>query len=109
MYLLLSACWIAAWVFVGIKKSPDLQLSESKRKELQAIVGNLIAMDETDDDIQPVVDDFKQKYGTRSWARTVRRIAVSETLAIAFVPPVIGCIALVVLPWVGRGFTTTKH
>jgi len=105
VYLVLSACWIGACLFVGITKSRDLQLDESKREQLDSIVRRMMDDDESDDDIQPVVDEFKQKYGRRSWATTLRRVATSgDTLAITFLPPAIGCIAFVVVPWIRRGF-----
>jgi len=105
VYLLLSACWIAAWLFIGITKSPDLQLSESRREELGAMVRQMMDEDESDDEIQPVVDEFKQKYGQRSWAATLRRVVTSDTLAIAFVPPAIGYLAFVIVPWIKSGFS----
>lgn len=109
IYLVLSVCWIAAWLYVGVNKSRDLRLSEAKRRELDGIVRTMMDEDETDDDIQVAVDDFRQKYGERSWPITLRRVATSESMAIAFLPPLGGyVIAFIVLPWVGRGFQAKK-
>ena len=109
IYLVLSVCWIAAWLYVGVNKSRDLRLSEAKRQELDGSVKTMMDEDETDDDIQVVVDEFRQKYGERSWPTTLRRVATSDSMAIAFLPPLAGyAIAFVVLPWIGRGFGSKK-
>jgi len=109
IYLVLSVCWIAAWIYLGVKKSPDLRLNEAKRQELDGIVRTMMDEDETDDDIQVVVDDFRAKYGERSWPTTLRRVGTSDTMLIAFIPPLAGyAIAFLVLPWIARGFRTKK-
>jgi hypothetical protein len=109
IYLVLSVCWIAAWLYVGVTKSRDLRLSDAKKLELDGIVKTMMDEDETDDDIQAVVNDFRQKYGERSWSATLRRVATSDTMLIALLPPVAGYgIAFLVLPWIGRGFAAKK-
>jgi len=109
IYLVLSVCWIAAWLYVGVNKSRDLRLSEAKRQELDGIVKTMMDEDETDDDIQVVVDEFRQKYGERSWPTTVRRVATSDSMAIAFLLPLAGyAIAFLVLPRIGSGFGAKK-
>ena len=108
--LVLSVCWIAAWLYVGLSKSRDLRLSEPKRQELDGIVRRMMDEDETDDDIQVVVNDFREKYGERDWPTTLRRVATSGSMLIAFLPPLAGYgIAFVILPWIAGGFRTQKH
>ncbi len=109
IYIVLSICWILAWLYLGINQSRDLSLTEAKRQELDSIVKTMMDQDETDDDIQVVVDDFRQKYGERSWSATLHRVAASNTVAIAFVPPLAGyAVAFLALPWIGRGFEAKK-
>ncbi len=109
IYLVLSVCWFAAWIYAGVRKSPDLRLNEAKRQELDGIVRTMMDEDETDDDIQVVVDDFRAKYGERSWPITLRRVSTSHSMLIAFLPPLAGyAVACMVLPWIGRGFGTKK-
>ncbi|HTS46844.1 MAG TPA: hypothetical protein VMH05_02810 [Bryobacteraceae bacterium] len=109
IYLVLSVCWIAAWIYAGVKKSPDLRLNEAKRQELDGVVRTMMDEDETDDDIQVVVDDFRQKYGERSWPLTLRRVVTSDTMFIAFLPPLAGyAAAFIVLPWIAGGFGARK-
>ena len=109
IYVVLSVCWIAAWLYAGVAKSRDLRLSDAKKSELDGIVKTMMDEDETDDDIQTVVDDFRQKYGERSWPATLRRVAASETMAIAFLPPLAGYgIAFILPPWIRKGFEIKK-
>jgi len=109
VYLVLSVCWIAAWLYVGVAKSRDPRLSDAKRQQLDAIVRTMMDQDETDDDIQVAVDDFRQKYGQRDWSTTLRRVATSGTMLIAFLPPLAGYgIAFMILPWIANGFRTGK-
>jgi hypothetical protein len=110
IYAVLSVCWMAAWLYFGFKKSPDLRLNEAKRRELDGIVRTMMDEDETDDDIQVVVDDFRQKYGERSWSTTLRRVATSDTVPVAFLLPLGGyLIAFVAAPWVVRGFRSKEN
>ena len=109
IYLVLSVCWIAAWLYSGVHKSRDLRLNEAKRQELDGIVKTMMDEDETDDDIQVAVDEFRQKYGERSWPITLRRVATSDSMAIAFLPPLAGyAIAFILLPWIVGGFRARK-
>ena len=109
IYLVLSVCWIAAWLYAGVNKARDLRLSEAKRQELDGIVRTMMDEDETDDDIQVAVDDFRQKFGERSWPVTARRVATSEAMLVALLPPLAGyAVVFLVLPWIGRGFETKK-
>jgi hypothetical protein len=110
IYLVLSACWIAAWLYLGVTKSRDLRLSDAKKLELDGIVRTMMDEDETDDDIQTVVEDFRGKYGERSWSTTARRVAASDTMLIALLPPLAGYgIGFVVLPWLAAGFRGKKQ
>lgn len=110
IYVVLSICWMAAWLYAGVAKSRDLRLSDAKKLELDGIVKTMMDEDETDDDIQTVVDDFRQKHGERSWPATARRVATSDTMLIALLPPLAGYgIAFVVLPWVASGFRAEKQ
>ena len=51
-------------VTIEIPKHWQMELTEERRQELDGIVERMLRKNESDQNIQAVVDDFKSKYGT---------------------------------------------